>query len=55
MLKVLYRYGESVQNMIKRFRKLCEKEGLKKDIACKFYYESPSEKRRRRRVRQKAG
>ncbi|MHC4757253.1 MAG: 30S ribosomal protein S21 [Planctomycetota bacterium] len=48
MLKVKARSGESVQQMIKRFKKLCEKEGLIKDMKRNAYYEKPSEKNRRR-------
>jgi small subunit ribosomal protein S21 len=48
MLKVKARSGESVQVMIKRFKKLCEKEGLIKDMKRNAYYEKPSEKNRRR-------
>jgi small subunit ribosomal protein S21 len=33
--------------MQRRFKKLCEKEGLIKDIKRKEYYEKPSERRRR--------
>ncbi|MHC4265121.1 MAG: 30S ribosomal protein S21 [Planctomycetota bacterium] len=48
MLKVKARSGEPVQIMIKRFKKLCEKEGLIKDMKRNAYYEKPSEKNRRR-------
>ena len=48
MIKVKARGNESVQQMIKRFKKLCEKEGLNKDVKRKSYYEKPSERRRRR-------
>jgi small subunit ribosomal protein S21 len=48
MIKVKARANESVNQMIKRFKKLCEKEGLTKDIKRNSYYESPSECRRRR-------
>ena len=48
MLKIRARSGESVQQMIKRFKKLCEKEGLIKDMKRNAYYEKPSEKNRRR-------
>ena len=48
MLKVKSRTGESVQQMIRRFKKLCEKEGLTKEIKRNSYYEKPSEKNRRR-------
>ena len=48
MLKVKGRAGESVQQMIRRFKKLCEKEGLIRDMKRISYYEKPSEARRRR-------
>ena len=48
MIKVKARGNESVQQMIKRFKKMCEKEGLNKDVKRKSYYEKPSERRRRR-------
>jgi small subunit ribosomal protein S21 len=48
MLKVRSRTGESVQQMMKRFKKLCEKEGLIRDMKRNAYYETPSEKNRRR-------
>ena len=48
MLKVKSRAGESVQQMIRRFKKLCEKEGLIRDMKRSAYYEKPSEKNRRR-------
>jgi small subunit ribosomal protein S21 len=48
MLKVKSRTGESVQQMIRRFKKLCEKEGLIRDMKRMSYFEKPSEKNRRR-------
>lgn len=48
MLKVKSRTGESVQQMMKRFKKLCEKEGLIRDMKRNAFYEKPSEKNRRR-------
>lgn len=48
MIKVKSRSGESVQQMIKRFKKLCEKEGLIRDMKRLAYYEKPSERNRRR-------
>ena len=35
--------------MVKRFKKMCEKEGLIRDIKRNSYYEKPSERNRRRR------
>ncbi len=48
MIKVKPRGNESIQQMMKRFKKMCEKEGLIKDIKRQSYYEKPSERRRRR-------
>ena len=48
MLRVRSRTGESVQQMIRRFKKLCEKEGLIRDMKRNAYYEKPSVKNRRR-------
>jgi small subunit ribosomal protein S21 len=33
---------------VRRFKKLCEKEGLNRDIKRTSYYEKPSERRRRK-------
>jgi small subunit ribosomal protein S21 len=46
-IRVKARSGESVDQMMRRFKKLCEKEGLTKDIKRKEHYEKPSERRRR--------
>jgi small subunit ribosomal protein S21 len=46
-IRVKSRSGESVDQMMRRFKKLCEKEGLTKDIKRKEYYEKPSERARR--------
>ncbi len=48
MIKVKARSNESVEQMIRRFKKMCEKEGLIKEIKRNSYYEKPSERRRRR-------
>ncbi len=47
MIKVKARGNESLEQMLRRFKKMCEKEGLTKDIKRAQYYEKPSEKRRR--------
>lgn len=46
-IRVKSRSGETVEQMMRRFKKLCEKEGLIKDIRRKEFYEKPSERRRR--------
>lgn len=51
VIKVRSREKESVATMLRRFKKLCEKEGLTKDIKRSAVYEKPSEKRRRKRRR----
>jgi small subunit ribosomal protein S21 len=47
MLRIRARGNESVEQMLKRFKKLCEKEGLTKEIKRNSYYEKPSERKRR--------
>jgi small subunit ribosomal protein S21 len=47
MIKVKSRGSETAEQMLRRFKKMCEKEGLTKDIKRIAYYEKPSEKRRR--------
>ena len=46
-IKVKARGGESVEQMVRRFKKLCEKEGLTKEVKRRQYYEKPSETKRR--------
>jgi small subunit ribosomal protein S21 len=46
-IRVKARSGEGTEQMMRRFKKLCEKEGLTKDIKRKEFYEKPSERRRR--------
>lgn len=46
-IRIKARSGESAEQMLRRFKKMCEKEGLTKDIKKKAYYEKPSERRRR--------
>jgi small subunit ribosomal protein S21 len=48
MIKVKARGNESIEQMLRRFKKMCEKEGLTKQIKRNSYYEKPSERRRRR-------
>ena len=47
VIRIKARAGESAEQMMRRFKKLCEKEGLTKDIKRKEFYEKPSERRRR--------
>lgn len=46
-IRIKARSGESAEQMMRRFKKMCEKEGLTKDIKRQAYYEKPSERKRR--------
>ncbi|MFA4984975.1 MAG: 30S ribosomal protein S21 [Candidatus Brocadiia bacterium] len=45
MIKVDARDNESLDKLLRRFKKLCEKEGLSRDIKKASVYEKPSERR----------
>ena len=47
-MKVKARGGESVEQMLRRLKKICLKAGLIRDIKRNSYYEKPSERKRRR-------
>ena len=46
-IRIKARSGESAEQMMRRFKKLCEKEGLTKDIKRRAYYEKPSQRKQR--------
>ncbi len=46
-IRIKSRGGESIEQMLRRFKKLCEKEGLTKDIKRRQYFEKPSERKAR--------
>ena len=46
-IRIKTRGNESAEQMMRRFKKLCEKEGLTKEIKRKEFFEKPSERRRR--------
>ncbi len=48
MIRVKARTHESLDQMLRRFKKICEKEGLTRDIKRNAFYEKPSDVRRRR-------
>jgi small subunit ribosomal protein S21 len=50
-IKVKARGGETVEQMVRRFKKLCEKDGLTKEVKRRQYYEKPSEIKRRAAIR----
>ena len=51
MVKLLVREKESMQEAVRRFRKLVERSGIKKEMRRREYYEKPSETNRRARLR----
>jgi len=48
MVRVKARGNETVEQMLRRLKKMCEKEGLNRDVKRNSYYEKPSERKRRR-------
>jgi len=53
MIKVKPRGNENIQQTLRRFRKILEREGVIRDIKRRMYYEPPSEKRSRIRSKRK--
>ena len=51
MVKLQVRDRESIQDAVRRFRKLVERSGIKKEMRRREYYEKPSEIKRRARLR----
>ena len=51
MVKLTLREKESVQEAVRRFRKLVERSGIKKEMRRKEFYEKPSEIKRRAKIR----
>jgi small subunit ribosomal protein S21 len=51
VVKLTLREKESIQEAVRRFRKLVERSGIKKEMRRREYYEKPSEIRRRARMR----
>ena len=51
MVFMRLRERESIQEAVRRFRKIVERSGLKKEVRRRQYYEKPSEIKRRARLR----
>ncbi len=47
MIKIRPRGNESIQQMLKRFKRLCQREGLTRELKRHSYYEKPSVRKRR--------
>ena len=52
-VQVKARKNESTENLIKRFNRKIKREGILEQVKNKMYYEKPSVKRRREKVRRK--
>lgn len=51
MIKVVPKRHETIQMTLRRLRKICEREGLMREMRRKMFYEKPSEIRRREKLR----
>jgi small subunit ribosomal protein S21 len=51
VVKLTLRDRESAQEAVRRFRKLVERSGIKKEMRVREFYEKPSEVKRRARLR----
>lgn len=51
VVKLTLRDKESAQEAVRRFRKLVERSGIKKEMRIREFYEKPSETKRRARLR----
>ena len=51
MVRLRLRENESINDAVRRFRKLVEHAGIKKEMRRREYYEKPSDSRRRARRR----
>jgi small subunit ribosomal protein S21 len=51
VVKLRLRERETIQEAVRRFRKLVEHSGIKKEMRRREFYEKPSDKRRRARRR----
>jgi small subunit ribosomal protein S21 len=50
MVKLRPKPGEKIDKTLRRFKRLCENEGIMRDFRRHEYYETPSQVRRRKRL-----
>ena len=50
MVKLMVRDSETIQEAVRRFRKLVERSGIKKEMRRREHYQKPSEIRRRQKI-----
>ena len=48
MVKLIVRDKESIQEAVRRFRKLVERSGIKKEMRRREFYEKPTSERKRK-------
>jgi len=48
MVSVTRKYNESIERLIQRFKRACNKEGVLKELKRRESYEKPSERKRRK-------
>ena len=53
LAQVMVTGEESIDRVLNRFKKLCEKEGLRREMKRRLAYEKPSEQRRRKLMRRR--
>jgi len=52
-IKINIDKADNIDKVLRRFKKMCEKEGLIKEIKKKQYYEKPCQKKRREYLKRK--
>ncbi len=52
-IKITVDKSDQIDKVLRRFKKMCEKEGLIKEIKKKEYYEKPCQKKRREYLKRK--
>ena len=50
-VKIMLRERESIQEAVRRFRKIMDRSGLKRELRSREYYEKPSDVKRKARNR----
>ena len=48
-VKIMLRERESIQEAVRRFRKIMDRSGLKREVRSREYYEKPSDVKRKAR------
>lgn len=49
MTEVRVRHNESIDSAIKRFERICKKDGIQDEIRRRRFYQKPSDRRKRKR------